>query len=509
MDLFTYLMAKNGKNSAVHGNLFSYLLGKAAKVIKTISGIIINIIDAKKKKIVELILDKESTQYTTTGKNLLDFDSILTSAGTIFTKSNNIYSISSLSTSQIPLSLKTNTTYTLSCKQYDQATANVRIQIFKEGNFLGAIYSNGIGDKTYTFTTDESSTYSINTTYSSPVTYPIYFKEAQLEENSTATSYQEFTGGIPSPNPDYPQEVKTVKGYRNLFDKDNVVYVNEKILNDNGVEVDDYSGGYTKMYIPVNENTNYLISGLTISGGKRIYFFDNNKNFISRTNVFADVDSFVFKTPPNTKYIDIQYYLFENNFNLYQITEGTEEHPYVPYGNNYVNINITNGTDTNNFPIPLNNNELVGINDYKDELIVDETGHVYLNKKTGKVVLDENTFLVNDGVAGKFYLTNQNIVPNYKSSTEMLSNILKYSSTTWIENSFGITSSNVFWLYIKDGASTSADLQIWFSTHNTEIYYVLATENLIDLNTTVDIELFKGTNTITNSAGANMTIQYY
>ena len=28
MDLFTYLMAKNGNNTSVHGDLFSYLLGK-------------------------------------------------------------------------------------------------------------------------------------------------------------------------------------------------------------------------------------------------------------------------------------------------------------------------------------------------------------------------------------------------------------------------------------------------------------------------------------------------
>ena len=34
----------------------------------------------------------------------------------------------------------------------------------------------------------------------------------QLEEGPTATSYEPYTGGIPSPNPDYPQEIRNVTG---------------------------------------------------------------------------------------------------------------------------------------------------------------------------------------------------------------------------------------------------------------------------------------------------------
>ena len=64
MDLFTYLMAKSGNNSSVHGDLFSYLLGKGQSHTQTISGITIYIPDAKKTKIVELIMEK--------GKSMLD-----------------------------------------------------------------------------------------------------------------------------------------------------------------------------------------------------------------------------------------------------------------------------------------------------------------------------------------------------------------------------------------------------------------------------------------------------
>ena len=54
-------------------------------------------------------------------------------------------------------------------------------------------------------------------------------------------------------------------------------------------------------------------------------------------------------------------------------------------------------------------------------------------------------------------------------------NYLQYSSTTWVKNCFGITNNNVFWLYIENGTTSLADLRTWLSTHNTIVYYVLAT----------------------------------
>lgn len=56
--------------------------------------------------------------------------------------------------------------------------------------------------------------------------------EAQLEAGSTATSYEPYVGGIPAPNPDYPQEIQTVTGRqvvgvrsKNLIDNNNLEYL--------------------------------------------------------------------------------------------------------------------------------------------------------------------------------------------------------------------------------------------------------------------------------------------
>ena len=58
-----------------------------------------------------------------------------------------------------------------------------------------------------------------------PVSSIVEYSNVQVEVGSTATSYEPYVGGVPAPNPDYPQVVKTVTGRqavkvegKNLFD---------------------------------------------------------------------------------------------------------------------------------------------------------------------------------------------------------------------------------------------------------------------------------------------------
>ena len=132
------------------------------------------------------------------------------------------------------------------------------------------------------------------------------------------------------PTPETPVPVENVSGEvevkvenKNLFDKNNVVYVNNKILNDSGVEINDSTGGYTKMYIPVSSSTEWTISGLSTSGAKRIYYFDEDKKLISRSAAFTN-SYLTFTTPEKCKYVDIQYYITGNNFNTYQLEQGSD-----------------------------------------------------------------------------------------------------------------------------------------------------------------------------------------
>jgi len=311
-----------------------------------------------------------------------------------------------------------------------------------------------------------------------------------------------------TPTPENPVEIKTVKGYRNLFDKNNVVYRNQYILNDNGVETYDVGGGYTKMYIEVEPSTSYYISGLPTSGSKRIYYFDENKTFISRTSTFSENYKKVI-TPSNCKYIDIQYNRVDNDFNKYMINKSDVLLPYVPYGTNWIYTTVSNGTDTNYYTIPLNNNEIAGISDYKDELIVDSNGHCWLNKKTGKLILNgTENWVKSSNTNVDRYAYNTSL---YKTSIYSLCNYFKYGN---INNySVGYFNSNVnvqlLFNFASYGTSTLEQWKEWLSTHNLEVIQPLATPQLIDLEYDVDVRLFNGVNNISNSEDMDMTLKYY
>ena len=181
-----------------------------------------------------------------------------------------------------------------------------------------------------------------------------------------------------------------------------------------------------------------------------------------------------------------------------------------------VEITITDGTNVRNYTIPLNNNEVVGIGDYKDELIVDKNGHCWLNKKAGKVVLNgsENWSLSNNQ---SFYLFRSNKFPLTGGSDIILPSLSNYYIVTSYSNinnkivdygyGFG---SNERRIDIRNKDITNLnDFKNWLSTHNTEVYYVRATPQLIDLNYDVDVRLFNGVNNISNSDDMDMTLEYY
>ncbi len=183
-----------------------------------------------------------------------------------------------------------------------------------------------------------------------------------------------------------------------------------------------------------------------------------------------------------------------------------------------VEITVTNGTTARNYNIPLGDNEICGIGDYKDELIVDSDGHCYINKKIGKSIFDgmESGYsLFRTKTDTIYWECNQSIFQQAESSNYSpvaLCNYLKAESgnNLFVNEIEGFTfTSNKFRFSLDKTIATSVnELKTWISSHNLIIYGLLKTENIIDLNYIVDIKLFKGTNNITNSDDMNMSLIY-
>jgi hypothetical protein len=314
-----------------------------------------------------------------------------------------------------------------------------------------------------------------------------------------------------TPTPDNPVEVKVVEGYRNLFDKDNVI--NGYRIGPEGEPISN-SGYSLSDYISVKANTTYIRSR-NITTKNAVALYDNNKTFISRI-----ISGKTFETTNNTYFIRTSILTDElNNLTLF---EGDQELPYVPCGNNYIAVNVSDGTNTNSVSLPLNGNEIAGQGDNLDEYIVDKSGHCWLNKKYPKYIFTgEEEYGYSEQTNSVFFIREitdfqrSNNIPlcNYYLGKSNVTNASAASNRGNNSICF-VNNPNGNFLYIVDNRyTTKEDFKNWVKeqyNNGTPLVIRYATNNpqLIDLNTTVDLKLFKGVNNISNSVDGYMTIQY-
>ena len=94
----------------------------------------------------------------------------------------------------------------------------------------------------------------------------------QVEKGSVATSYEPYTGGQPSPSPDYPQEIKSV------------VNPTAKVSSEDETESQTVTLPYTLNAIPVSSDGNVTINGqqyiadyVDVERGKLVKMVDSSK----------------------------------------------------------------------------------------------------------------------------------------------------------------------------------------------------------------------------------------
>lgn len=186
-------------------------------------------LDTSEGKIISVEAYGDTFQQTYSGKNLLNTSNANTTTvnGVTSYRSNGVYYLSGTNT-------KTNAAWVL------PNTQNTNLPTFEigqtytmsfKGTMPNGIYAQLNAVKTSTGTqynlgtirnTVPSATFTIDSDYSRTAQLFIGVMPAatnvdcnfaiQIEKGSTATSYEPYTGGQPSPSPDYPQEVEVVTG---------------------------------------------------------------------------------------------------------------------------------------------------------------------------------------------------------------------------------------------------------------------------------------------------------
>lgn len=137
------------------------------------------------------VIEGKSEQGSTSGANLIDIDYTITGY-------------------QLPIPLEAGT-YTLSFKT-TASTGGFRLSNSTDTSTNSAVMTGGAsnGYVVLSLTTNFVSNY-INISSDSGT-----ISEVMLNAGATALPYEPYTGGQPSPNPDYPQEIKTWKGKNEL-----------------------------------------------------------------------------------------------------------------------------------------------------------------------------------------------------------------------------------------------------------------------------------------------------
>ena len=442
------------------------------------------------------------TQKTTTGKQLLNLaeGTYTGDNGGTAVVSNGEITINGTATANSVIYIDNE--ISLNAEQYtwsaNNPVANSNVIIRFGTNIMPETL--GVINKTNTATLSSSSTTKLCIRIASGTTLTNFKLKPQMQTGATATAWEEYTGGIASPNPSYPQDIHTISGDntisvcgKNLLDVSTGI-LSGKGLNANGTT---FNSGTScvKDFMKVEPSTTYTLSGGTdTSHTKRIAFFSSNSESSFISVVEQQGTSITFTTTSVTNYIRIQ--LKETELNNYMLNLGNSALTYEPYnGTDYsVNLGDIEYCEIGSYPDRIFRN-VEGDPDYDSSL----TGMWYIKKNIGKVVLDgtENwiistsfsnqtysVFVTND--FNSSFANNKTILSNYFVNNNRIgTEATTQEGIGYYSDVYGLRVS-----ILKATVDTIVDdWETWLSSHNTIIYYPLVTPTYTQITGTLEDEL--------------------
>lgn len=475
----------------------------------------IHVEDSALAELQELSVDGVCEQETTEGKNKFNKDLFETFTNEIKT---------------IELTLKPNTNYTMSSNlPLISGSSNV---FFKLSTDTYNSNLNGITPtKSHTLITDETGV--VNVGYrnlSNQLTGDLkndYYY--MINEGTTALDYEPYTGGQPSPNPDYPQEIQTITDSlkitscaENLYNiKDKLVFTDEVTIDDEDwitITCDNSSGTTTKFFDfktrlshSVKPNTQYdlFIEIKSVSGAGNFNFVSNQPIGQSNTyfgNSLINLNVGTLKSTFTTKSDFTGCTSFLNSYATFtagqsgsitfrlsvlnKTAKTLDNFIYQSYISSQIQVNL--GTE---FIGGINENckDTLGIRYNKD----DGQYHLILNKTIGKIILDGiNTTFTASSISlhnGKYTTCNYpnptiGIAPNdsvIQTKSDKLIGTSLYN--TWQgEIMYSISCNNkasYLQICLPSTFTTAEQINNWLNSNQSIVYYMIAEPYEVDLGT--------------------------
>lgn len=313
----------------------------------------------------------------------------------------------------------------------------------------------------------------------------------------TDTGWEPYVGGIPSPNPDYPQEIKSVV--------EPVVKVTGKNLY--YMDYEDYSQTYNNVKI-TSTKFGYSLSGtfpdtgaytlvkrcITLLPGKYKMLL---KNISALTIALSKRDYKKIASIPKGK-IETTFTLNEktevcltlgytnitvNETNEIMLTNNLETTAYEPY--TAQSVPLTSIT-LNAIPVSSGGNVTIDGQQYISDYVDVERGKII--RKIREMILtgSENWSVEADGKTESHRMFTD-VSKNYATIVHLPSSIIGAICSHFIEtssydtwnatqkNAFSFSANSISLHVRKKGIFTVDELKSWLSKNNTKIYYPLAT----------------------------------
>lgn len=254
-----------------------------------------------------LELGGKTEQVTTSGKNLFDFSNLESGRINISTGALEEHNHTRRLADYIDITDITSFSFYL--PGYNKANGAVYVIIYyydKDKNYLSYKPCGDKIEKYENITPVENAVYIKVSLEQNTIDNPQNIFKVQLEKGAKSTAYEPYTGGKPSPSPEYPQEIKSVGRLnentgkyeieisisgRNLFDfsaceEGKIFEGGGNIIAANGLLTD---------FIPCFPNSQYSRSR---TGSTVVAFYDCDKNKIG----FEIVGNTTFVTPEKCRY---------------------------------------------------------------------------------------------------------------------------------------------------------------------------------------------------------------
>lgn len=490
-------------------------------------------------KSVELYGDTEQQAYS--GKNILTGNyQAGTNRGIAHSWDNVFVTLSGTATStysdivdQINMPLQEGT-YTFSINKPVQFRVNIKITY--GGNSYDAIIP--AGDTSATVTIPSGVTDAILVRPYITVSVGTVVSDTfgmMLEVGSTATSFEPYVGGVPAPNPDYPQDVNVVTGEQTVtvtgknllkLDNNNVSPSNSArqgatvTINDNsirfvatGTNSTQYAYCFTGELDP---NKQYVLSGAvtkvaqTSTARVNYSYSDDGTTWAINATVFEQIPMPAGTTATFSQTLSgHKYYRFGvyNSFDAtvigtetyyydIQIEEGSTATDYEPY-------------QSQTYTVDLGSTELCELGDYQD-YIYKSGDDWYVHKETNKHTFtgSENWYLQTSGTPSILYCGSGVLSDAINSAvkTQIYSDYFHY--TTGAEAGGCYLYNRSVFVFYGDTTTTASTFKTWLGDNNTTVYYPLATPTdtqITDAGLIADLNALAGARSYLDVTNFNVT----